>query len=69
MGLFVKAHGVTCSRKAYKNPQANGLVERKIGEIKKKLRCLYAGNKRVSFKSAVEIAVAAINNSITQSLE
>jgi Integrase core domain len=64
-----EAPGVTCSRTAYKNPQANGLVERKIGEIKKKLRYLYVGKKRVSFKSAVEIAVTAINNSITWSLE
>jgi uncharacterized protein YfkK (UPF0435 family) len=38
-----KAHGVTCGRTAYKNPQANGLVRREIGEIKKKLGYLYAG--------------------------
>jgi hypothetical protein len=62
-------HGVTCSRTAYKNPQANSLVERQIGEIKRKLWYLYAGKKRVSFKGAVGIAVTAINNSITQSFE
>jgi hypothetical protein len=64
-----KAHGVACSQTAYKNSRANGLVERKIGEIKKKLCYLYAGNKRVSFKGEVKIVVTAINNNITRSFK
>jgi transposase InsO family protein len=64
-----EAHRVTCCRTAYKNPQAISLVERRIGEIKKKLRYLYAGKKRVSFKSAVETAVTTINNIMTRSFK